>query len=78
MCVRLPTAGSRGLCAAQPLLRTNVSRNERPAEMLRTLSEMPWMPKYAIGWVPPLQPLICAPEKAATARNTVARAHAIA
>ncbi|WP_281898962.1 hypothetical protein [Phytohabitans aurantiacus] len=46
----------------QPLFLTNLSRRERPAEMLSTPSAMPWAPKYAIGWVPPLHPLICAPE----------------
>ena len=45
MCVRLPCAGSGGFWAVQPLFRTNVSRNDRPLEMFRTLSWMPWMPK---------------------------------
>ena len=45
MCVRLPCVGSRGLWAVQPLFLTNVSRSDRPLEMLRTLSWVPWMPK---------------------------------
>lgn len=49
MWVRLPEAGSRGLCAVQPLLRTNVSGNDRPEEMLSTESVMPCRPKYAMG-----------------------------
>ncbi len=43
--VRLPLAGSGGLCAVQPLARTNVSRSDRPREMSRTLSWVPWMPR---------------------------------
>lgn len=49
MCVRLPDDGSGGLCAVQPLFRTNVSRSARPEEMGRTLSLMPWSPMYAMG-----------------------------
>jgi hypothetical protein len=45
MCVRLPCLGSGGLCAVHPLARTNVSRIDRPLEMFRTLSCVPWMPK---------------------------------
>ena len=76
MCVRLFCDGSRGLWAVQPLLRTNVSRSDRPMEMLRTVSPMPCMPRYAMGWVPPLHPLSCAPPNTATARKTLARVQA--
>ena len=62
MWVRLPCAGSGGFCAVQPLFLTNVSRSDRPLEMFSTLSWMPWMPKYPMGCVPPLQPLRLAPE----------------
>ena len=54
--------GSGGFCGVQPLFRTNVSRSDRPAEMLSTGSPMPWSPMYAIGWVPPLHPLSFPPE----------------
>lgn len=78
MWVKVFRAGSRGLCAVQPLFRTNVSRRDRPEEMFSTLSWVPWMPKYGTGWVPPLQPLSWAPESTATARTTVGRAQATA
>jgi hypothetical protein len=45
MWVPLPCAGSGGFCAAQPFARTKESRIERPEEMFRTLSRVPWMPK---------------------------------
>jgi hypothetical protein len=45
MWVPLPCAGSGGFCAEQPLARTKVSRIDRPCEMFKTLSRMPWMPK---------------------------------
>jgi hypothetical protein len=62
MCVRLPCLGSGGLCAVQPLFLTNVSRIVRPPAMERTLSLSPWIPRYAMGWVPPPHPLSCPPE----------------
>ncbi len=78
LCVRLPCAGSGGFWAVQPLFLTNRSRRDRPPEMLSTPSLMPWMPMYAMGWLPPLHPLSTPPDWTATARNTFARAHAIA
>src|SRR5690349_11418560 len=45
MWVPLFWAGSGGFCAVQPLARTKVSRIDRPWEMFRTLSRMPWIPK---------------------------------
>jgi hypothetical protein len=45
----------------QPLLLTNLSRIDRPPEMLSTLSLSPWACMYAMGCVPPLHPLITPP-----------------
>ncbi|SCE78226.1 hypothetical protein GA0070558_106135 [Micromonospora haikouensis] len=60
--MRLPCAGSGGFCGVQPLFLTNLSRSERPVEMGMVPSRSPWMPMYAMGWVPPLHPLSSAPE----------------
>ena len=49
MWVRLPWAGSGGFCGVQPLFFANVSRSARPLVMFKTLSWVPWMPKYATG-----------------------------
>jgi hypothetical protein len=74
--VRLPAEGSGAFCGVQRLLVTNRSRSARPFWMP---SEMPWIPMYAMGWVPPLHPLIGpGAAMAATARKTFARAHASA
>ncbi|WP_307868742.1 hypothetical protein [Umezawaea beigongshangensis] len=44
-CVRLPAAGSRGVVGVQPLLRTNLSRRDRPWAIESTESLMPWIPR---------------------------------
>jgi hypothetical protein len=62
VCLPLPCVGSGGLAEVQPLFLTNLSRIDRPPEMLSTLSLRPCAWRYAMGWVPPLHPLITPPE----------------
>lgn len=61
----------------QPLFCTNLSRRERPPEMPRTESRNPWMPRNAMGLVPPAQLERRPPERTATARKTLGREQAM-
>lgn len=79
ICVLLPWLGSLApLKLAHPLFLMNRSRIDLPPAIFSVPSRIPWMPKYAIGSLPPSHPDSTPPAMTATPRNCLAREQAIA